>query len=70
MKTIDFNEYQKKRSSFVRRRAELGTERAPGRRPRDKTERGLLLRLNVAGWQRWLAEGKLKKLRPRTYRVL
>lgn len=69
MKTIDFSEYEKKRRTFVRRRAELSAARGPARRPRNDAERQLLLRLDAARWQRWLADGKLKKLGPRTYRL-
>jgi hypothetical protein len=69
MRTIDYSRYEQQRPAFVRRRAELGAQRAPGRRPRDDTERALLRRLDAQRWQRWLAEGKLKKLGPRAYRL-
>ena len=70
MRVIDFDEYQKKRATFIRTRVKLGQKRAPSRRPRDEAERGLLLRLDKKRWEKWLDSGKLKKLAPRSYQLL
>jgi len=67
MRTVDFNEYNAKRQKFVKQRAALELRRGPARRQRDPLERALLLRLDRARWQKWLATGRLKKAGRRLY---
>jgi len=67
MRTIDFNEYNAGRQKFIKQRAALDLRRGPSRRWRDAQERALLLRLDRARWQKWLATGRLKKIGNRLY---
>lgn len=69
MRTVNYAEYQKKRQTFVKKRAELNLKKAPARRVRDPKERELLLKLDLYRWQQWLATGKLQQEAPRVYRL-
>lgn len=68
MRKIDFQDWRQRRKTFLRTSARLGAARAASRRPRDEEEREILLRLDRARLEGWLASGRLVRLGPRHFR--
>ncbi len=70
MRKYKFEEYIKNRPKFTRIRLKLkGSQRAFRKYPRDRDEERALIQLARARWERWLEEGKIKKLKERKYTI-
>ena len=69
MRKIDYQDYKKKRKTYIRNKALLGTEKISSSRPRDKKEREILARLDIARWQKWLKDGTLMRIGLRKYKL-
>lgn len=68
MRTVRLEDYiAENRGRFARVRLQLDSGRKPSCRERNPRERELLLRLDRARRERWIAEGKLVVLGPRRY---
>ena len=59
MNKIDYSEWQNKRREFRKVRERYGFKRKASSRPRDETERDLLMRADKARMDRWIASGRL-----------
>jgi hypothetical protein len=69
MNKIDYGEWQNKRREFRKVRERYGFKRQPSSRPRDETERDLLMRADKARMDRWIASGRLTFINPRKVRI-
>jgi len=73
MRTINAQEYIKKnKERFSRNRLRLISrtpEKPVKRRPRDKEEEKILIRLTGLRWEKWQKEGIIKKVGVRKFQV-
>lgn len=69
MRKVKYEDYLKRRESFIGVRAALELKKGSSSKNRDELERGLLTRLDQARLKSWEKNGKLTRLGPRKYRL-
>lgn len=68
MRKVRYEDYSAKSSDRARKALRLEKKKGARLRPRSEVERGLLLKLDKARFEKWKREGKLEPIGPRKYR--
>jgi len=69
VRKIDYEDYRKKRKSYIKNKALLGTEKVSSSRLRDEKEREILARLDRLRFDKWSKDKTLIKIGPRKYKL-